>query len=39
MQSETFRGLLVRFSKTIAAETDYAALNQAIKQRVEHRSG
>jgi hypothetical protein len=39
VQSETFRGLLVRFSKTIAAaETDYAALNQAIKQRAEHPS-
>ncbi len=40
MQSETFRGLLVRFSKTIAAaEADYAALNQAIKQRAELPSG
>ena len=40
VQSETFRGLLVRFSKTIAAaEADYTALNQAIKQRVEHPSG
>jgi hypothetical protein len=40
VQSETFRGLLVRFSKTIAAaEADYAALNQAIKQRAELPSG
>ena len=40
VQSEAFRGLLVRFSKTIgAAEADYAALNQAIKQRAEHPSG
>jgi len=40
VQSETFRGLLVRFSKTIAAaEADYTALNQAIKQRAEHPSG
>jgi hypothetical protein len=39
VQSETFRGLLVPFSgKTIAAaEADFAALNHALKQRVEQR--
>jgi hypothetical protein len=37
VQSETLRGLLVPLSgKTIAAaEADFAALNRALKQRVE----
>jgi hypothetical protein len=37
VQSETFRGLLVPLAgKTITAiEADYAALNRALKQRVE----
>ena len=40
VQSETFRGLLVPLSgKTItAAEADFAALNPALKQRVEEQS-
>jgi len=40
VQSETFRGLLVPLSgKTItAAEADFAALNRALKQRVEEQS-
>jgi hypothetical protein len=39
VQGETFRGLLVPLSgKTIAAaEADFAALNRALKQRVEQR--
>ena len=39
VQSETFRGLLVPLSgKTIAAaEADFAAVNRALKQRVEER--
>jgi hypothetical protein len=39
VQSETFRGLLVAFSGKVigGAEADYAALNQALKQRVEQR--
>ena len=39
VQSETFRGVLVPLSgKTIAAaEADFAALNRALKQRVEER--
>jgi hypothetical protein len=39
VQSETFRGLLVPLSgKTVAAaEADFAALNRALKQRVERR--
>jgi hypothetical protein len=39
VQSETFRGVLVALSgKTIAAaEADFAALNGALKQRVEER--
>jgi len=37
-QSETFRGALVPFTgKNIAkTESDFRALNQALKQRVEH---
>jgi hypothetical protein len=37
-QSETFRGVLVPFTGTTITKTesDFRALNQALKQRVEH---
>jgi len=40
-QSETFRGVLVPFTGKIITDTEggFRALNQALKQRVEHATG